>query len=360
VKDPGELCDDGNDSPYDGCLPDCTVVAPLSPPDEQWTYYEIPGTKCMNGETAGFGVSRNPTSTKLMIYFEGGGACFDESCDFTAFSVPFVPPPDGIFSRINPLNPIGDWSMIYVPYCTGDLHGGATETELGGQVRYFWGYKNVEAYLKVWGATFPEVDTVLVTGISAGGYGAGINGIRIGKAFGPSRQLVLIDDSGPPFSNAVIPPCLQTKYREVWGLDDTILAECGAMCPDPEDWATGLLAYVASADPEARIGFYSNTADTVIRLFLGAGWGGGTYDNCSGTPSSIPQEVFEDDLLAIRDGYEDRASTFYVGTTRILEGAGLWHTVLRSPTFYTTDIEGDRVYEWVESVVNGEVTHVGP
>jgi len=55
--DPGESCDDGNKNPYDGCLPDCTKVAPLDTPKLTWTYVEVPGTICMNGETAGFGVS---------------------------------------------------------------------------------------------------------------------------------------------------------------------------------------------------------------------------------------------------------------------------------------------------------------
>ena len=50
------------------------------------------------------------------------------SDDFISFSIPFVPPPDGIFNRLNPTNPIRDWNMVYVPYCTGDIHGGDADT----------------------------------------------------------------------------------------------------------------------------------------------------------------------------------------------------------------------------------------
>src|SRR5690349_21607440 len=91
-------------------LPDVEVVdggsvsdaAPVAPPPGVWTYYSVPGTECLNGAEAGFGIITNPASQDLMIYLEGGGACFNDACDFTAFNVPFIPPPDGIFNRINP------------------------------------------------------------------------------------------------------------------------------------------------------------------------------------------------------------------------------------------------------------------
>jgi cysteine-rich repeat protein len=202
--DEGEACDDGNDNPFDGCLPDCTAVAPIEAPALQWKYFEVPGTLCMNGETAGFGISINPDSKNVMIYLEGGGACFNDLCDFSAFSVPFIPPPDGIFNRLNPDNPVKDWSMIYVPYCTGDIHGGDRDTELGGKVRHFRGYPNITKYLQQWVPTFAGAENVLLTGVSAGGFGAGLNAAQVAEAFGPGPQMMVIDDSGPPLSNDVI------------------------------------------------------------------------------------------------------------------------------------------------------------
>ena len=105
--------DDGNDNEFDGCLPDCTVVLPLSTPTLQWTYVEVPGTVCMNGDTAGFGVSLNPDSKNVMIYLEGGGACFNDLCDFSAFSIPFVPPIDGIFK------PVASFMKVDLPHPEG-------------------------------------------------------------------------------------------------------------------------------------------------------------------------------------------------------------------------------------------------
>lgn len=358
--DPGESCDDGNKNPYDGCLPDCTKVAPLDTPKLKWTYVEVPGTICMNGETAGFGVSLNPDSKNVMIYLEGGGACFNDLCDFSAFSIPFIPPPDGIFNRNNPGNPVKDWSMVYVPYCTGDIHGGDKDTELGGKLRYFHGYRNIGKYLEQWVPTFADAENVLLTGISAGGFGAGLNAARVADAFGPNHQMIVIDDSGPPLSSAVIAPCLQQTFRSVWGLDQTIIAECGADCPNKDDFASGTLDHVLKAYPNVRFGLFSNTADLVIRTFMGFGWGNGKHNKCDGVATSVPADVYEDGLLALRSAHASRASTYYIGQSHIGYNFGQNHTVLRSPSFWTTIIDGVQVSDWVGDVINGDIQHIGP
>ena len=320
----------------------------------------MPGTVCLNGETAGFGISRSDDSDEVMIYLEGGGACFNEACDFSAFSIPFVPPTDGIFNRANPENPVASWSMIDVPYCSGDIHGGDAETMLGGELRQFRGYTNIGTFLEQWVPTFTDAPTVLLTGISAGGFGAGLNFGQVSRAFGPGPQMVLVDDSGPPLSNEVIAPCLQRTFREAWGLDATILAECGADCPDADDFATGFLAHLASANPDAHVGVFSNTADLVIRAFMGFGWSDGVHDDCEGTATLVPADVYEDGLLELRETYEDRASTYLVGQERFQYNSGRNHTVLRSSSLWTTTLDGTSVAEWVSAVIDGDVVHVGP
>jgi hypothetical protein len=231
---------------------------------------------------------------------------------------------------------------------------------LGGQVRHFRGYVNVTRYLEMWVPTFADAETVLLTGISAGGFGSGLNAVQVAEAFGPGPQMVVIDDSGPPLTNDVIPPCLQQTFREVWGLDQTILAACGPDCADPDDFASGVLAHTLSAHPDIRFGLFSNTADLVIRGFMSFGYGDGMHDNCGGVPTVTPAGVYEDGLLALREQYADVASTYYIGQGQVLYNFGLGHTVLRSPSFWTTVIDGVPLPEWVAGVIAGEVEHVGP
>ena len=349
IVEDDEECDDGNQDDFDGCLSDCTEVDLIGPPALEWTYYEIEGTRCMDGEPAGFAISENPDATDVMIYLEGGGACFSDACDFTAFNIPFVPPMDGVFSRSNDNNPVRDWTMVYVPYCTGDIHAGDAEAELGGQMRQFRGYTNVTRYLQHLVPSLPGTERVLLTGISAGGFGAGINAAQVADAFGGDVETIVVDDSGPPLSNAVIPPCLQEIFRQTWGLDGTVLARCPGC--DPNDFATDLFQHLATGYPEMKLGLFSNTGDAVIRAFMGAGWGNGEHDNCDGTPLSVPFGVYSDGLMALRSAHVDRASTFYV--------TGIGHTALRVG-FNLTFADGTSLPEWLGSVIDGDVTHVGP
>ena len=346
--DADEQCDDGNDDPFDGCNDACQIIAPLDPPALEWTYFEIEGTQCLDGSTAGFGVNENPASSNVMIYLEGGGACFNDSCDFTSFNIPFTSPTDGIFSRDNDANPVRDWTMIYVPYCTGDIHAGDAEGELGGQMRYFKGYRNLTRYLQTWVLSFPA-ERVLLTGISAGGFGAGINATQVADAYGDEVQLTVIDDSGPPLSNDVIPPCLQQQFRQTWNLDGTALAACPTC--DPNDFATDLLDYTLQEYPNVQFGLFSNTADLIIRTYMGAGWGNGMFDNCTGLSTPVPIGVYADGLDAIRMGHEAQASTFYV--------TGLGHTALRVG-FNVTFAGGTSLPEWLGDVLDGQIVHVGP
>ncbi|MFO7566343.1 MAG: pectin acetylesterase-family hydrolase [Enhygromyxa sp.] len=345
--DPGEECDDGNDDPFDGCRDDCTLVELLEPPAMEWTYFEVPGTRCMDGSTAGFGVSYNPDSPDVMIYLEGGGACFNDTCDFTAFNLPFVPPSDGIFSRSSGANPVADWTMIYVPYCTGDIHAGDGEKQLGGQLRQFRGYSNITKYLEQWVPSFPA-ERVLLTGISAGGFGAALNTTQVARAYGDEVLLTVIDDSGPPLSDAVIPPCLQTLFRETWNLEATVLAEC-PNC-DPNDFASGLMDHVFENYPDVQFGLFSNSADQIIRTYMGFGWGNGQHDNCEGVPLAVPALTYSADLIAIRALHEAHASTFYV--------LGVGHTALRVG-FNLTYADGVSLPEWIADVIDGQISHLG-
>ncbi|WP_255215820.1 pectinacetylesterase family protein [Pseudenhygromyxa sp. WMMC2535] len=348
VVDAGEACDDGNDDDFDGCLSDCSAVELLAPPALEWTYFEIPGTQCMNGSTAGFAVNYNPDSPDVMIYLEGGGACFSDGCDFMSFNIPYIPPSDGIFSRSNAASPVKDWTMIYVPYCTGDIHAGDAEAELGGQLRQFRGYSNIGTFLQQWVPSFPA-ERVLLTGISAGGFGAALNSTQVADAYGAGVDITVIDDSGPPLSDEVIPPCLQTLFRDTWNLDGTVLAEC-ASC-DPNDFATGFLEHALSNYPDMKFGVFSNTSDAIISAYMGAGWGNGQWNNCGGLSTSVPALTYAEDLLSIRALNEDRMSTFYP--------VGIGHTVLRVG-YNITSVGGTSVPEWIGQVIDGDIVHVGP
>jgi hypothetical protein len=115
--------------------------------------------------------------TKVVLYFEGGGACFSaETCAFdnstATVDLDLGSPPagrGGLFDQTNPENPLADYSMVYVPYCTGDVHIGNKTTEYSPDLTvHHNGYVNATAGLDYLVANYPDVEELVVTGGSAG------------------------------------------------------------------------------------------------------------------------------------------------------------------------------------------------
>src|SRR5690349_12739504 len=121
-------------------------------PVGEWTWMNPGGdTKCAFGQDYRFLVRPAAHSDKLLIFFEGGGACWDgASCD-PAYSesvagaanlwrdqtFDYDVQKDYMSGIFNPdLSPVADYNMVVVSYCTGDLGwGDATGhyTTPGGQ-----------------------------------------------------------------------------------------------------------------------------------------------------------------------------------------------------------------------------------
>lgn len=331
---------------------------PLDAPDRKWTYIEFPDTKCRDGSPAGIGVRRNEASEDLMIFLEGGGACFD---NITCLANPSNAAiwkgeqKGGILNPDDPNNPLKDWNLVYVPYCTGDVHAG-TRTDVKVTDLFpkeqFVGYLNMEKFLQRVVPTFPNPKRVLLTGISAGGFGASSTAVLVQRAF-PNQKVMLIDDSGPPQSAEVVPPCLQKRMRELWGLDGSILKDCPTC--DPDNMLQTYGQYLVETFDDRPAGLISSIHDGVISGFFGAG-----NDACTGTAilNSVPPEIFEKGLLEFRDiakGSTSFGTYFPEGTQHT------WLTDLFTVKFTQAEVQGVKLTQWVSDIINGAgAAHVGP
>ena len=108
--------------------------APVTATAGQWTWVDEPKALCRDGSATGFGVRLNPNSDKLLIYFQGGGACFNSAtcganpANFNSgtFALAVLAGgQQGIFNASDSANPFRDWNAVFIPYCTGDVHAGA-------------------------------------------------------------------------------------------------------------------------------------------------------------------------------------------------------------------------------------------
>ena len=156
-----------------------------------WTYVEVAGAQCRDGSPAGYYI-RKGTSKNLMIFLNGGGVCYDDFfCSINPKNVTTslpgetlisavvnigsgvlspqrqVPPNAGIFKK-DARNPVSEWNMVFVPYCTGDVYGGTKrDAKVPGTTlppQQFVGYHNVGLFLEHFGPEFKgSAEQVLLT-----------------------------------------------------------------------------------------------------------------------------------------------------------------------------------------------------
>lgn len=285
-------------------------VMPIDTPEGQWTYVPFPDAVCMTGTPTGIGVNKSSASGDVLIFLEGGNACFNlASCSVTANKNGYGDAEFGmdksmfldsapIFSRASSAL-FKDYSFVYIPYCSGDVHAGDNDTSVAGTMRHFHGANNMSAYLKRIVATFPNAKHVLLTGESAGGFGALFNYDRVASAFPMTVDVKLLDDSGPPFAEMYSPACLQKAFKDTWGLDKTLPADCADCKQASGVFEEPFTTYLVNKWGKNRLALISSTEDHQIEQFLSFG-----NNNCAGlmgAPDVYPGPEYTMGLQDLRD-----------------------------------------------------------
>lgn len=155
------------------------------------------GTRCGNGSPYAFWVRLAPAESpaeKVLVHMQGGGVCvFENDCNsqspglFEALGDGL--PQSGCFSTDPMTNPFANWTQVYLPYCTQDVHiGGGLTSAFPSITVHRYGAVNVRAALRyVRDLLWAELDAttvegfrpdrlrVLFGGTSAGAFGASYN-----------------------------------------------------------------------------------------------------------------------------------------------------------------------------------------
>ena len=128
------------------------LVATTATAGERGWEQVVPGgdCQCSDGSEFSFWV-REANPKKVVVYLQGGGACWSaKTCapggDLYDTSIGSDDAPTGqggIFDFADKRNPFADYSVVYVPYCTGDVHIGNATTEYApGLTVHHKGYVN--------------------------------------------------------------------------------------------------------------------------------------------------------------------------------------------------------------------------
>lgn len=367
------------------------------PPPPGWNWHPVEGTSCRDGSEAGLFL-RSTESSRLLIVFEGGGACTTAGfCGFnpknvnevlfgngetvlgTALgAVPGRQQPgaytngelQGIFSTERTENPFQNWNIAYIPYCTGDVHFGTREAARVPGVpepQKFVGFFNTQKFVGRLASTFEAgLEQVVVTGMSAGSFGAALNFSMISDAF-PGVQTDAVLDSGIPFEDAFWSVCQQASWRALFGFDYAMPPDCEECFQEDGAGMLGLTDFLMRKHPSSRFALISSMQDEVIRLFFTPG-----ENECStietADPVGItlgqiaggqlyPGEKYESALLSVRAKYSssgNQASYFFAGPNVTLHQ----HSMRRR--FFEPLVGGQSMAQFVSSFLDGEMRQVGP
>ncbi|MEI6066922.1 MAG: pectin acetylesterase-family hydrolase [Methylococcaceae bacterium] len=235
---------------------------------------------------------------KLVVFFNGGGACWDDATCLTSLkkgSSPTYNPSinqanspvgaGGIFDDTNAANPFKEWSKVFIPYCTGDIHVGSksvTYIDNGSLTGYpgapvnvkHHGFDNFLAVREWIKGQFPanhehRLKKLLVAGSSAGGYGATLNFPYLQEAF-PKTNAVLLSDAA---TAVVTQGFIDTAFYPGgnWNLENTlhkIFEEGFHQHYSVDSFNATLIEKLTATYPKDRFAQYTTEFDVVQTQFL--------------------------------------------------------------------------------------------
>lgn len=352
------------DFEYNGLTPSCADCPPTANPfTGVITEYDSKFTFLVKK-----GASKN-----LLVYFQGGGACWDSlNClYFHTYreEVPLIQmfhdtTGRGIFDHEHPENMFKDWSFVYIPYCTGDIHWGANDMEYQAIDEYLdflaeddnsftikhRGFVNFQVVLKWIEDNFRKPSKIFVTGSSAGSYGAIMGFPYIKEAF-PRAHVSVLGDAG----NGVVSIGFQNESLEKWGIQANLPSWIpGFDRPFTELSMAEIYKMIADYYPNSKIGQYTTAWDWNQTFFYAVMLDIDKYPETNpfiwGYPFfwSNSWKDWHDQMLDF--AYEAAESPNY----RYYIAPGDTHTIMMSPLFYTEISDGIYFTEWIEAMVGNQ------
>lgn len=337
---------------------------------ETGIWYRISPKGCVTSTgTPWHGSFRLGKENRLIIQLGGGGVSWSEYMAARPIKLEGGAEPQFYFSDTSwasdaqvhqglclqgEANPFSDWSVLVLPYSSGDFHCGTSEfpyTALDGtdKILYHHGYINYHAAMKEvqWMVTKPE--KVLICGESAGGFGTALLTDDVMSLFPDCSDFTCCVDS------ALL---LKTDWPEaarVWGTPEAIAA-----CLHSDNITLDMLrALYEKQGSRVKILFVCSIRDmALINMQNYVDTGNMTADKASADQfqknlslmcEQLQREIPECGLfffdLAIPGTSEEDHLTI--------------HTVLMEPTVYEPLCGTVTVMEWLWQAVNGNVQKIG-
>ena len=314
---------------------------------------------------------------KLIVFLQGGGACWENFNACNTIAEAQFPPPaaflPGIFSQSSPdgtiPNRFADWSVAYLPYCDGSVFIGDNDVEndpVYGTRRHR-GLRNLSAGMSVARKEFGRPKKVLVAGSSAGGAGSAVFAPFLARfVFGNRTDLSVFNDAGPIALDVNLTPDAARARVNDWKYTQFFPRSCvkQGLC-DPFGRQTGFIEWRLDNDSTIREAFYETDGDQTNIGFVSA--------NVPGFPPFLPVSQFDYRMLIDREhdpvnaAHPQRYKRFVVsgGNPLCDGGVAYTHTALQGggsldqfgcsgvSLYYDLKSDGTPLYQWAEGLAYG-------
>jgi len=305
----------------------------------------VPGGDCQCADGAEFSFFvHHADPAKVVLYFEGGGACWDATtCAFTDdasttydWNIGDDEDPanrGGIFELDNPANPFAGWSMIFVPYCTGDVHIGDNTMEYSPELTVqHKGRVNGDAAVSYLAENFPDATQIVVAGASAGSIATPLYGGLVADHF-PGASITVFGDGSGGYPDVA---AVNALIGNAWGTMNDLPDWPEAAGATPETWSIpGLWVVAGTHAPQVVMSRFDYAFDQTQQFFAAL--------------AGVPAE----DLMAFMDDNEARIEAAGVNQ-HSFTAPGDRHTLIEGDAFYTMEVGGTTLVDWLRSLVAGD------
>ena len=319
---------------------------------------------------------RKGTENKLLIVLDGGGVAFDKFCaahpsgdtyeeGTLSFYDAYCKPSKNAYARLSIFHekcrksPFFGWSMLYVPYATGDFHAGAGEftyTDAEGKEKTFYAHGNINLHLCIdfMKQFCPDPGQLVVLGCSAGGFGTAFVGNDILECFPACKDCTCIVDGA----------AFDIDYKECAENLWHVPASIGAQIKSCDIVSDGLEYLYEHQKDRVKIGYVTSIKDFALTRFQNyfdtrkeQGWPPEaterTHKMISDTVKRLKKSVSGFSFFLYNYNFND------INGKPVAFNGATSHCCLWVPEFVRFRREGCTGLQWIKNVMEGKCTQIG-
>jgi len=354
-----------------GCKNESTTYAELGsvPVKDGELYLVTPEGAVTSTGDQWVGAFKKGTENKLVVYFYGGGVSVDAYSaarglsshgdeffyfdDLTLWKQIAYKCFSAGFGSDSENNPFREWSVVLLPYTTGDFHIGTGEfeyTDLKGNpaTLYHHGYTNFKLFMDRVMPYLGNPETVVVSGSSAGGFGTAFLSEDITELFPEAKNFVTCVDASQLYWDKFPEVC-----KNVWKAPEHIANRFVSNNP-----VLDCLTALHQDKPYVKILFTCSIRDNALVSF------NNYFEKGAKTPGTKEEgEIFQQrlcDFVKNLIAVDNNAGLFIWDDMISDEETKLTaHTIETGENFLTDRSGNGTIAKWINDAVDGNIRVVG-